>query len=76
MDNVEKEIEFGILSNKVIRWVEPDFVIPGCVVERSVRFNYLIKWHKKQRKLFNLQSNTYEYLEDTLIVNWAWITDD
>ena len=76
MDNVEKEIEFGILRNKAIRWVEPDLEIPGCVVERSIRFNHFIKWYKSMKRNNYYHRSTYGFLDEFYVVNWAWITDD
>ena len=75
MDNIEKDIEFGILRNKVIRWVEPDFEIHGGNTERSVNFNNLIKWYKRQRNKRYYHRNTMEFLVDFYVINWAWIDD-
>ena len=77
MDEIDKNIELGIIQGKSIKWAEPHEYILGASVITEVPLNKYIKWFKQQRRLRkdnkHFQKRTIDFIDDNYIVNWAWI---
>lgn len=77
MDNIEKDIELGIIQGKSIKWVEPHEYILGTSVIVKVPLNKYIKWIRKQKKLHKtnvyFKRRTIEVIDYLYIIHWAWV---
>jgi hypothetical protein len=77
MNEIDKDIELGILQGKSIKWAEPYYLIPDGSIIIEIPLNKYIKWYKGMKRLHRnnkwYQRKTINFIDESYVVNWAWI---